>query len=404
MKLKIYIFGLFLFFVQFAFSQTAKEKPAYILDTKDTIFVAGTFKSLNFSTQETQIPSLYITNSFGSTLVKAQKVQQYVFYVIPNNISNKRGLVTWSLLENKNTILSGKIHIISDTIVPKIETYVGPPTIQAGGRDFAMSVIIPTDTLDNPVMDHSKIQFKKQFLTEIDTTELTVKNLLAYQKIFSTNTVGRYLLSSNCYHKESTEQTLDVWAALPTDFTIASESNHNYADGNQICKIKSSVITDAYGNIVSDGTSVSFLIRDSNGDILNANGNTINGVATAKLVHPDHQQKWTIKSYVYGMAESNTIELNFEQVIHQFNVEFSKHNREITIGPLKSFMQQMIPDGLRVELEVKAKDKTYKHIVTTSKKGYASFVLDSENYKNETYDFIITTAGISKTFKNKRIW
>lgn len=404
MKFKTYILILFLFFIRLVFSQSVKENISVVLHTLDTTFVSGTFQSLDFSTSSKKTPILYLTNSFGTTIVEPNRIQKFLFYTIPNNISNKRGLVEWSLVQNKKSILNGKLHIVSGQIVPKIETYVGPPTIQAGGRDFSMSVMIPTDTLDNPVMDTSKIVFKNQFLSQIDTTELVVKNLLAYRKIYSTNKTGRFLISSNCYNKESTEHTLIVWPSLPTNFTITAESNHNFADGNQICTIQTSIIKDAYDNIISDATSVNFIITDKNGNILKANGNTINGVASAKLVHPDHEQNWKIKGYVYGMAESNTVQLVFKQVIHQFKVEFSEHNREIKVGPLKSFMQQMIPDGLRVELDIRQQDRTHKYMISTSKKGYVTFFLDPENYKNETYNFKITTAGISEVFKNKQVW
>lgn len=404
MKLKPYISGLFFLFITFVFSQSEEKKPSIILHTIDSVFVSGTFQTLDFSTSLKLTPTLYISNSFGTTVVEAQRIQKYLFYKIPNNITTKRGLVTWTLIYKKRTLKTGKLKIISDVIVSKIETYVGPPSIEAGGRDFAMSVMIPTDTLDNPVMDNTKVIFKNQFLSRIDTVQLSINNLLSYRNIYSPDKTGRFLISSKCFTKESTEHTLNVWASLPTNFLVFSESNHHFADGNQICKISTSVIKDAYGNIISDGTSVNFIIEDKNGDFLKANGNTINGIATTKLVHPDHQQNWKIKAYVYGMAESNSIKLNFNQVIHTFKVQFTHHNRTIIVGPLQSFMNQMIPDGLRVELDILKHDKTHKYMIGTSKKGYVSFYLDPENYKNETYTFKITTAGVDNIYKNKQVW
>ena len=395
-----------LLFLSCAYLQAQRDAPTtkLTLHSKDTVFVAGSFQSLDFSTSYTFTPSLYLTNSFGTTIVAPKRIQKFLFYSIPKNISNKRGLVNWSLIHNKNELLKGKLNIISDTIVSKVETYVGPPSIQAGGRDFSMSVMIPTDTLDNPVMDGSKVIFKKQFLAKEDSTQLAIEDLYCYRNIYSPQKTGRFLVSSHCFNKQSTEHTLNVWASLPTDFNISSHSNHMYADGNQICTITSSIIRDAYGNLVSDGTAVEFIVKDKQGNILSANGNTISGVATAKLVHPDHEQTWNIKGYVHGMAESTPITLSFKQAITDFEVNFTEHNREITIGPLKSFMHQMIPDGLRVELDIRKQDKSHKYMVHTSKDGYVTFFLDPDNYKNEIYNFKIDAAGITKIYKNKRVW
>ncbi|WP_139957317.1 hypothetical protein [Flavicella sediminum] len=404
MNIKSYILILFGLCYQLAISQNTQDQKSLVLQTTDTVFVAGTFVSLNFTNSENFTPSLYLTNSFGTTIIDPTRVQKYLFYTIPTNIANKRGRVNWSLIHNKKVIQQGKVDIISDDIVSKIETYVGPPSVQAGGIDFAMSVMIPIDTLDNPVMDNSKVTFKKQFLAKEDTVQLVVKDLLSYETIYSPLKTGRFLISSKCNNKQSTEHTLNVWASLPSNFTITAESNHNYADGNQICTLKTSVIKDAFGNLVTDGTAVSIIIEDKNGDILSANCNTINGVGQTKFVHPDHEQQWKIKAFVYGMAESTPITLSFQQVITDFDVVFSENNREITVGPLRSFMEQMIPDGLRVELEIGEEGATHKYMISTSNDGYVKFILDPENYKNQIYNFKITTAEISKIFKNKSVW
>lgn len=378
--------------------------PKIELYTNDTVFVAGTLHNLNFSTNSKFTPILYVSNSYGTTILEPKRFQEFLNYKIPKNISNKRGQLNWALVLHKKKLLTGKIAIVSDTIVEKVETYVGPPSIEAGGRDFSMSVMIPTDTLDNPIMDGSKVTFKKQFLSREDSTKIKIENLYCYREIYSPKKTGRFLISSVCYNKQSTEHTLNVWASLPTNFIISAHNNHMYADGNQISTITTSIIKDAYGNIVSDGTAVDLVIKDKTGNILSANGNTIHGVAIAKLVHPDHAQTWNIKAYVYGMAESKPIILKFKQAIKDYEVEFSEHNREITVGPLKSFMHQMIPDGLRIELDIKKEDRSHKYMVHTSKNGYATFYLDPQNYKNETYDFKIEAAGITKIFKNKRVW
>ncbi len=393
-----------LFYFHLTFGQVkGNNKPVFLL-TKDSIFTSGNLHTLAFKSLLKETPKLYLTNSYGTTICPVTKVDKFLFFKIPKAINSKRGLVQWQLILNSKTLLQARLHIVSDTLVSKIETYIGPPSIIAGNRDFSMIVMIPTDTLDNPVMDNSKVVLKKQFLNVEDTTHLSVKNLISYRRIYATKKTGRYLISSKTFNKSSTEHTLHVWPALPTDFTIKAQRNHKYADGNQLTQISTSIVKDFYGNVVSDGTFVNFIIEDKDGFMLSAKGKTINGIASTKLVHPDHEQVWKIKSFIQGIAESNEITLTYKQVVTDFQVVFSEHNRQITVGPLRSFMQQMIPDGLRVTLDIQKGHKTHKYMVETSKNGFVSFRIDPDNYKNESYDFTITAASIQKTFKNKRVW
>lgn len=372
--------------------------------TSDTIYTSGTFKTMQFLTHAKSTPNLYLSNSYGSTLVKALRVQKYLFYEIPKNMASKRGLVTWQLLLNRKVIQQGNIQLVSKAKVAKIESYVGPPSIQAGNTDYAMDVLIPTDYLDNPIMDFQKVILKKQFLSNENNTLLTIKNLIAYDLIYATQKSGRFLLSSSCLGFQSKEQTLDVWPSLPQNFTLIASRNHDYADGNQITKIETSLLKDAYGNLVCDGTYVNFLIETKSGSILNAAGTTINGIAQTKLLHPDHQEVWTIKAFVEGMSESEPLTLNYKQTIKSFYVAFSEGNRKLKVGPFSSFMQQRIPDGLHVYLTITDSKNNTKTLAETSKGGFVNFQLNKVTFPKDSYTFTITTAEISKTFKNKKLW
>jgi hypothetical protein len=165
-----------------------------------------------------------------------------------------------------------------------------------------------------------------------------------------------------------------------------------------------SVIKDKHNNVVSDGTYVSFYITNDKNNSLKTSGTTINGVATAKMIHPDYETQWSIKAYVDGMAESEVITLNYHQVIDNFEVNFSKTNRDITVGPLQSFMKQMIPDGLQVKLSVYKDDILLETLHKTSIDGYVNFNLKPNSIKNDTYRIVITTAGLEKTVNALQLW
>ncbi|NNE15185.1 MAG: hypothetical protein HKN51_09430, partial [Saprospiraceae bacterium] len=286
----------------------------------------------------------------------------------------------------------------------KIETYIGPPSIEAGGSDYTMLVVIPTDSLDNPITNNTLVSAKYQFLETQEEKDIFTKNLIAYKKIYSQNESGRMLVSSECLNFNSKEFTINIGASIPTNFTISDKRSHDHADGNQITSFLTSVIKDKHGNMVSDGTYVNFFITNKNGNILKTSGITIGGIATSQMIHPDHEDVWSVKAYVNGMAESNVLTLNYKQVINDFEVIFTNNNREITIGPLQSFMKQMIPDGLQVKLTIYKDNLPVQTLLNTSFNGFVDFSLKPDVIKNDIYKFSITTAGLEKTFENKKVW
>lgn len=373
-----------------------------LLTTK-TDFEVGTNVVLKFSISEVAQPLLYCSNSYGSTVISSTLKNNTVEFYIPENITKKIGVVNWKLL-NENESISGQFNINPKAEVATMETYIGPPNIEAGGIDYTMIVVIPTDSLDNPLPTNTLVTTKYQFLNSEEKENMFTKNLVAYKNINSKKEDGRMLISSESLGTNSKEFTVNVTAAIPKNFSISAKRPHDYADGNQVTTFSTSMLKDRYNNVVSDGTLVTFFISNSKGNILKTTGTTIDGVATAKMIHPDYEDNWTIKAFIDGMAESSTISLNYKQVIKDFNVAFSENNRMITVGPLQSFMQQMIPDGLHVKLHIYKNKKLIETITKTSFNGYVNFKLKPAIYNNGTYNFSIETAGLSKEFKSKKLW
>ncbi|WP_253256022.1 hypothetical protein [Formosa algae] len=147
-----------------------------------------------------------------------------------------------------------------------------------------------------------------------------------------------------------------------------------------------------------------FFITNQKQNILTTTGTTIDGIAQAKIIHPDYKDAWTVKAYVDGMAESESIVLQYKSVIKDYNVKFSEQNRSITVGPLQSFMGQMIPDGLHVKLHIYKANKHIETLTKTSFNGYVNFNLKPAIYSNGNYNFSVETAGITKQFNTKKLW
>ncbi len=372
---------------------TAQQVSA-VIETKQKVFEAGDTIALNFKLNTPARTQLFLHASFGSTVLDSDTAH----YTLPEFVSNKKGVIHYTLLHDSKIILKGTIEVKANATNPvQLESYVGPPSIIAGGTDYTMQVVVPTDIYDNILPDSTAMRLKYQFLDTEKEEGLYSKDMIGWVNIFSYEQSGRLLISSKVRETASKEFSVEVFPSLPEDFQISSQRKHSYADGNQITEFITSVLKDDYGNIVSDGTLVEFKIKDKKGVVLQTQGGTVNGQAIGKILHPDHQDVWEVIAFIPGIAKSNVIQLEYASVLNDFEVKFSNDNREIVVGPLLSFMDQLIPDGAIVALKIK-KDKSVETKIKSSSNGIVRFLLKEEFYPSGKYAIKIEALGVQKEF------
>ena len=372
------------------------DEETKCLTLRDT-FVAGETISISFSNTNNGTPLLFVQNSYSSTLLKATTQNDSFNFTFPDWLAKKTGTVNWTLLLGKKKLLAGTIKIIPNGDEPPlIESYFGPRQILAGDNDYSMLVLVPTDNFDNPLPNNTLIKINQQYNGNIQSSEIKTDYLMAWQNIYSRHREGKVLVSAVCNTTSSKELVTEIYPANADDFEISAERVHNFADGNQLLELYTSRIEDAFGNIISDGTLVEFRVINAEGALLKTYGETINGVAVAKILHPEFSDDWKIKAYITGLAESNELQLSFTSVANNFPVSLSRSNRLLTVGPVKSFINQLVPDGIRVNLMV---FKGEKHLTTLSQytsSGIATFPFEPETFPVGVYQFRIETLGLKK--------
>lgn len=392
-----------LLILAFGTVMNSTKKNSFHLVTKTKDFVAGSKMKIEFTSDSKSVkPQLFIVHSYGKTLIEGIIDNGKLTYTLPDLYSKKTGDVSWFLLENEETVLEGAFEILpNDRTQTQIENYLGPRSILAGGAEFTMMVCVPTDAFDNPVVENTPALIKSQFLNNIVTTPEKTKDFIAWKNIYSSKPSGKILVSTESKNTATKEIETEVYPNIATNFTINFKRNHDFADGNQITTLSTSIIKDQFDNIVSDGTMVSFVITTKNNTILKTFGTTINGIATGQILHPDHQDVYTVKGYVTGIAESNTIALAYKPIISTFNYAFSDRNRTLIVGPLKSFMNQLVSDGIKVVVKVFHNNKLVTTLQEDTSKGLAKFYLSADFYKEKNYRFEITTLGITQNSETK---
>lgn len=391
-----------LFFLMLTMLSAGQGKlPKVSLISSPKTFVAGSEITLSFVCETPEIPQLFVHDSYGSSLIQGEKKDQQIRFSFPEAFCKRTGVVDWVLVRKKEKPEKGKIEILpKSSSTTKIESYFGPRQIQAG-NDYSMLVVMPTDALGNPLPENTPVTIQSYFQGVARSKEIKTGHLMAWQNIPAHEKSGYILVSSTCNGINSNELVTLVYPSNAVNFTISYTRNHPYADGNQLTELTTSGIKDQFGNAVSDGTVVLFDISDHTGYKLKTYGSTIKGVATAEMLHPDRPSTWKVKAFVTGLAESNVIEISYEAALKDFDVNFSEGNRRITIGPLQSFMNQLIPDGARVRLQIFQENKLLEIKSEYSSKGFVNFYLSPEYYKGRQYSFRIETMGMVKNIKTK---
>lgn len=402
MRIFICILSVYFLFVPESFSYQKDLDKATLLTQKDSFQVSEKIV-LKFKGVRSTSALMQCSGSYGTILITPKLQDNLAMYEIPKMISTKRGTVNWSL-SHKDSWLKGSFYIRPLADVKTMETYLGPPSILAGGSDFSMFVSIPVDSLDNPMMDGSTIKLSTNFENIGSQFSDAIENLVSYRNIYSPSKSGRLLITSSYKEQNSKEFTLMVYPSTPENFSISFTRPNDFADGNQITTFQTSAIKDKFGNIVNDGTYVEFLIRTDKNMILKTSGTTIGGMAKGKMIHPFSKAKWQVKAYIEGMAESNLLRLNYQQSINNLSFSLRDKNRKIHVGPIKSFMGQLVPDGLEINLFLFKDKKLIHQEMKTSYNGETYFILEPDIIPPGTYTLKITAAGLDKYEKNLMLW
>lgn len=399
----LYLFVMFVFHLSCSSEQETKEveeKNGITFSKNHIVYQAGQPITIKFQTTSLINTQLILSNAFGSSTIRPEKSDQELLFSIPKNYSRKSGLCHWVLLANGKPVHKGMLKIAPKTSVKAtLETYFGPRSITAGGIDFSMLICVTTDPFDNVFPNGTEALFKSQFLSSISESKVPSEDLISWKNIYSTNKSGRILVTASVEEITSKELTTMVFAANAESFTVEAKRNHTYADGNQIMGLHTDVIKDRFDNIISDGSMVNFIIENSKGSLLKTVAPSIGGIAKANMLHPSEKDEWKITAYVTGAAKSNTIKTKFDTAITDYTVNFSPDNRTILIGPLKSFMEQLVPDGIILQLDVHSETGVYiESKKISSIKGLGTFELPSEYFANGNYHLVIKAVGIIKTF------
>ena len=171
----------------------------------------------------------------------------------------------------------GTSGVLAATPGPPSNVSFSPVTTEIVG-EFVTEVATITDAEGNLVSDGTPGAWSITVpgstpanITRIDTTSKNGQVTL----IFSTTTVGRAMIKYTAGYEPNTASgsTSIIWTAGSPARVTLSTGNTNASIGDTVSE--SATVTDQYGNLVADGTSVNFQVSGSNS--ANASATTVNG-------------------------------------------------------------------------------------------------------------------------------
>lgn len=331
-----------------------------------------------------------ISGTYGTTVLPIEMGNKQLKINIPKEITQHAGIINWQLIAGGKTIQNGDFKLFSNLDALKtVENYLGPRSIIANNRDYTMLVSIPVDSLDNLLPDGTNVLMQHQFKGTINKETHQVKAGFTWQRINSPLTTGRLITGSTLNYISSTELVADVFPDIARPFKIYEDSNHNYADGNEIISIKTDQIKDPNGNVMSDGTIVTFFMTDNFNQRWTTTASTVNGYAFAKALHPEKPSTWTVRGVITGMVESPEIDINFKSILKEIIIQKQERNT-IIIGPLTSYLGQTVPDGIQVSLKLDGKE-----IILRTKNGIVSHTYDTKTILPGNYELKVESLGIT---------
>ncbi len=346
---------------------------------------------------------LVLKNTWGTTVITpSQRKASKVYFSFPNFIKKTAGSLRYQLHTENKLLESGSLNIIPSLDQPiQLETYLGPKNLEAGSAQKSMLIAIPTDAYDNPLPNLTPVVVTYNFKEQIITDTLFTSSLLAFKTIVPPTQTGQINWVAACQETTSNELFSQIYAASPVDFEIAYNQTHAFADGNQVIEWYTSVLKDVYGNTVSDGTLVSFEIKNRLDEYTKIYASTLNGVARAKAIHPEEPQTWTVQAQVANLAKSNPVQVYFKSAVSEIPVIYNAAQRSLKVGPILGYMGQKVPEGTRVSIRLMNAAEVVFESMATTRNAMVNVKFPANLYPLKEYALELKTLGAIKTLKIK---
>lgn len=250
------------------------------------------------------------------------------------------------------------VELLPGTAVEPLTPLVGARSITADGRDTSMLVVVPFDEFGNPAAEDTPVTVRiRRPDSQTSAQRIRISHLLGWTRIRGGTQAGRTTISVAMQEVYGPEATLLEVAGFPVSPTVEAEPRSVPADGRELITLRTGMLADAFGNVVPDGTLVTFVADAPGGERNLVPAYTINGVAEAPLQAPTEPGVFTVRATVYDVAGA-PLQVAFTPgpAVGTFplaaRTDASTGAVMLEAGPILGALQQYVPDGTPVLFSV----------------------------------------------------
>jgi hypothetical protein len=341
-----------------------------------------------------QLVSLVAMGSYGAQLFQTTFIRRMASFVIPPENSQQAGVVTL-FVKSGAAQGHGQLTILAGPAAEPIVPLVGPRSIPADGETATMVAVVPYDEFGNPLPDETAVQIRALHpdnqMTEID---LVVQNLTAWTWLPSSTTAGRTPISGHVGQAHGPEVVLLEVAGWPQSFGVTAVPGTMAADGYELLTLRTDVVRDEFGNVLPDGTAVTFIVNDENGTERTIPAFLLDGVAETTMQAAVTPGLYQARAVLYGVASQPAqIEFTPGPAVGHVPITITKDGAAgalwLAAGPLLGEMEQYVPDGTRVRFVVRGPDDAEQVVTAVSDAGHAQAELRLAELAAGSYSVLV---------------
>lgn len=295
---------------------------------------------------------LVVDSGYGLRQFEADTEDGQAQFEIPAFDVPAVGVIALTAIAGTATARS-EITLVAGPAVDPLESHVGPRTIETTTDSRTMVVVIPEDSIGNPVSDGTAVDVTiTRPALNVEGFTIETDDLLAWRFIESQPVAGRSRVGISVDGASSKELDFLEVAGVPDPFILEVPEAIPRADGRSIVHVRTERLLDRFGNVVPDGTTV-FADVTTDGSNRRIIAQTIGGEAEFAIEAPSEPSTLEVVVNALGRL-SEPAEIVFAPMIATLDVDTEPHPDGVLVrvGPIVSVLDAYIPDGTPVFFEV----------------------------------------------------
>ena len=340
---------------------------------------------------------LLITGKWGMKVLESVIEEDKASFDFENIKFEERGEIEFILTAEQKVLDRHSLEILPLTGDSLVESYLGPKTIFVGGEEKTMLTNVTTDKFGNPIKDGSTVDYSIRFPGEAAYSKaVKTEDLISFVQLNSKEEIGKIIIGANSNKASIREQEVRVIPGYATEFGIEIVEWFPYADSRQTVRLRSDVIRDKFGNVIADGSAISFVVEQDDKIINQYKSFTVGGIANVYIENPPIETSWDIYAKTDNQNVSNVLSLDYKSNIESVAFDYDRRNHSISVGPITSELGQFVNDGTEISLTI-SKGENELVLENEALDGFCEFKLRGKKFVEGTYALALEVGGERST-------